>query len=33
MLRASVASSIDGGLFFNFSFDPAYELDPRVERR
>lgn len=33
VLRASLASSVDGGLFFNLAFDPAYELDPRVERR
>jgi outer membrane translocation and assembly module TamA len=33
VIRASVASSIDGGLFFNIAFDPAFELDPRVDRR
>jgi len=33
VIRASLASSIDGGVFFNVAFDPAFELDPRVERR
>jgi hypothetical protein len=31
--RFSVASSGDGGLFFNLSFDPVYEVKARVERR
>jgi hypothetical protein len=31
--RASVASSIDGGVFFNLAFDPVFDLEPRVERR
>jgi hypothetical protein len=29
----SVASSIDGGVFVDFSFDPSFDLEPRVERR
>lgn len=33
MVRTSVASSIDGGLHFNLSFEPVFEIDPRVERR
>ena len=33
LARASIASSIDGGVFFNFALDPAFELDGRVERR
>jgi hypothetical protein len=33
VLRASLATSIDGGVFFNIAFDPAFDLDPRVERR
>lgn len=32
-LRATVASSIDGGLEFYLSFDPVTDLDRRVERR
>ena len=31
--RVNLASSVDGGVFLNLSFDPAYDLDPRVERR
>ena len=31
--RATVASSIDGGLEFYLSFDPVTDLDRRVERR
>lgn len=27
----SIASSIDGGVFFNLSFDPVFEIEPRVE--
>lgn len=29
----TVASSIDGGIFINLTFDPVYEYDPRSERR
>ena len=29
----SIASSIDGGLFFNVAFNPIYDLDERVRRR
>jgi hypothetical protein len=29
----SIASSIDGGAFFNLSFEPVFELEPRVEQR
>lgn len=32
-LRASLASSIDGGLFLNLSFNPVFALDERVRRR
>ena len=32
-LRLTVASSIDGGVFVDVSFDPVTELDGRVERR
>jgi outer membrane protein assembly factor BamA len=32
LARASVASSIDGGVLFNFALDPAFELDRRIER-
>jgi hypothetical protein len=31
--RASVASSIDGGVFFNLYLDPVAEVQPRVRRR
>lgn len=33
LVRASIASSIDGGVFLHFSFDPVFELRPRTERR
>jgi hypothetical protein len=33
LARASLASSIDGGLFFNVGLDPVFELDGRVDRR
>lgn len=33
IVRAHVASSVDGGLFFTLSFDPWFDLNPRVERR
>ena len=29
----TVASSVDGGLFINLTFDPVYEYDPRGDRR
>ena len=32
-VRASIASSIHGGLFFDVAFDPVTELDARVEQR
>src|SRR5690606_7438895 len=32
LARASIASSIDGGVFLDFSRDPVFELDRRVER-
>ena len=32
-VRASLASSIDGGIFFDVAFDPVSELDARVEQR
>jgi hypothetical protein len=31
--RGNVATSIDGGVFFNLAFDPVFDLEPRVERR
>ena len=31
--RATLASSIDGGVFFNVSLDPVFELEGRTERR
>ncbi len=33
LIRASLASSLDGGVFAAISFDPVFDLDPRVERR
>jgi len=33
LARAQIASSVDGGVFFNFGLDPVFELDGRVERR
>lgn len=33
LLRASLASSLDGGLFLDVAFDPVFDLGPRVERR
>jgi hypothetical protein len=33
LARASIASSKDGGVFFNLGLDPVFELDGRVERR
>ena len=32
LARTSIASSVDGGVFFNFALDPAFELDRRIER-
>lgn len=32
-LRGSVASSTDGGVFVNLSFDPVFDVDPRTVRR
>jgi hypothetical protein len=32
-IRGSMASSSDGGLFFNFYLEPVFTLVPRVERR
>jgi hypothetical protein len=32
-LRTSLASSIDGGVFVSLSFEPVFEIHPRVERR
>jgi hypothetical protein len=33
VLDMSLASSIDGGLFFNVAFNPVFDLDERVRRR
>jgi hypothetical protein len=33
LLRASLASSIDGGVFLDIAFDPVFDLEPRVVRR
>jgi hypothetical protein len=33
LIRASIASSIDGGVFVDLAFDPVFDLEPRVERR
>jgi hypothetical protein len=33
LARASLASSIDGGMFLNLALDPVFELDRRVGRR
>jgi hypothetical protein len=32
-VQGSLASSIDGGLFLNLSFNPVFDLDERVRRR
>jgi hypothetical protein len=32
-LRGSIASSIDGGVFLDLSFEPVFAVDHRVERR
>jgi len=31
--EVSVASSVDGGLFFNLAFNPVYDIEQRVRRR
>lgn len=31
--RGHIATSKDGGVFFNLAFDPVFDLEPRVERR
>lgn len=33
LMRLSVASSIDGGVFLDFAFDSPFDVDTRVERR
>lgn len=33
VLEGSIASSIDGGLFLNLSFNPVFDIDERVRRR
>jgi surface antigen Omp85-like protein len=33
LLQGSIASSIDGGLFFNLTFNPVFDLDERVRRK
>jgi hypothetical protein len=33
IVRGSLASSVDGGVFLSLSFDDVFELDDRVERR
>jgi hypothetical protein len=33
LFRASVASSIDGGVFLDLAFEPVFETDGRTERR
>ncbi|HEU0034538.1 MAG TPA: BamA/TamA family outer membrane protein [Kofleriaceae bacterium] len=33
LVRTSISTSIDGGVFFDLAFDPVFDLDPRVERR
>ena len=33
LARATLASSVDGGVFFNVSLDPVFELQGRTERR
>jgi hypothetical protein len=33
LMRGSIATSRDGGVFFDLSFDPGRDLKPRVERR
>jgi outer membrane protein assembly factor BamA len=31
--RIAIATSIDGGWFFNLSFDPTFDIETRTERR
>jgi hypothetical protein len=33
VVQASLASSIDGGVFFNLAFNPVFTIDERVRRR
>jgi outer membrane protein assembly factor BamA len=33
LFRISIASSVDGGAFLNFSFDPTFYMNTRVKRR
>src|SRR5262249_47332439 len=33
LLEGSIASSTDGGIFLNLSFNPVYDIDERVRRR
>ncbi|MGE5180752.1 MAG: BamA/TamA family outer membrane protein [Acidobacteriota bacterium] len=33
VLQASLASSIDGGIFLNLAFNPVFDIDERVRRR
>jgi surface antigen Omp85-like protein len=33
VVETSVATSIDGGVFFNLSLSPIFDVDPRVRRR
>lgn len=33
LFRTSVASSLDGGVFLNLSFEPVFDVDTRVEKR
>jgi outer membrane protein assembly factor BamA len=33
LLRTTIASSVDGGVFFNVDLDPVFELEARTERR
>jgi hypothetical protein len=33
VFRGSIASSVDGGVFFNFYLEPIFGVTPRVERR
>jgi hypothetical protein len=33
VMEASIASSIDGGIFFNLAFNPVFDLSERVRRR
>jgi hypothetical protein len=33
LASVSIASSIDGGVFIDFAFDPVFDIEPRVEQR